>query len=209
VQRLLRLPELLIRGADRDAQAATRAREVETALAIAVLSYCPVRFGNLLGIEIDRHITRHGSGRRRRTLLWFPGEEVKNHQDLGFELPQALATLIDRFIAGHRPALLVAPSRYLFSGREQDRPLDRSALSKRIGRAVRTHLGVDMSPHNFRHLAGLVYLTSHPGEFETVRRLLGHASSSTATDAYVGLEVDAAHRAYVSLLDTLREDRHG
>jgi integrase len=206
VVRLLRLPETMIQGIRRGAPAETRALSFETALAIAILTYCPVRFGNLRSITIDGHIVRHGQGRGRRVLLHFPAEEVKNRQSATFELPPALVAMIDCFITVHRPALVGAPSRFLFTSRSADAPVDADTLSRRMAKAIRHHLGLDLSPHNFRHLSGLVYLSHHPAEFETVRRLLGHASSSTATDFYVGLETDAAHRAYVSLLGALRGD---
>jgi len=43
-------------------------------------------------------------------------------------------------------------------------------MSKVIYKAT----GLRMNAHLFRHLAGMLYLAQNPGDYETVRRLLGH-----------------------------------
>ena len=42
--------------------------------------------------------------------------------------------------------------------------------------------------HQFRHAAGAIVLQRRPGEYELVRRLLGHRNVQTTVNAYVGLE---------------------
>ena len=62
----------------------------------------------------------------------------------------------------------------------------------------RGHLGIHMSPHQFRHLAGSSYLDDNPEDIETARALLGHAWSKT-TQIYVGSSSRRASRAYSRL----------
>lgn len=210
VFQLLTLPERIIDDLSRVKCQKRRAARFETALAIMVLCYCPVRFGNLRSIEIDRHIVRHRTGRKgHRTLLVFPDSEVKNRREITLLLPPAIESMIDLFVSEHRPHLIEVPSRYLFSKRSDDAPIGALTLSKRITDAIRADLGRTMTPHNFRHLAGLVYLQVNPDGFHAVSRLLGHANSSTATQAYTGLETDAAHEAFTRLLDTIRRADDG
>jgi integrase len=45
-----------------------------------------------------------------------------------------------------------------------------------------------MTVHQFRHAAGALILQHRPGEYELVRRLLGHRNVQTTVNAYVGLE---------------------
>jgi integrase len=45
-----------------------------------------------------------------------------------------------------------------------------------------------MTVHQFRHAAGALFLQSRPGEFELVRRVLGHRNVQTTVKAYIGLE---------------------
>jgi integrase len=48
--------------------------------------------------------------------------------------------------------------------------------------------GLLMTVHQFRHAAGAIILKRRPGEYELVRRLLGHRNVQTTINAYVGLE---------------------
>ena len=48
--------------------------------------------------------------------------------------------------------------------------------------------GLRMTVHQFRHAAGALILQRRPGEYELVRRLLGHRNVQTTINAYVGLE---------------------
>ncbi len=49
-----------------------------------------------------------------------------------------------------------------------------------------------LTPHQFRHLAAKLYLDQHPGNYEVVRRVLGHKSIKTTVNFYTGLETRAA-----------------
>ena len=45
-----------------------------------------------------------------------------------------------------------------------------------------------MTVHQFRHAAAALILQHRPGEYELVRRILGHRSVQTTINSYVGLE---------------------
>jgi integrase len=45
-----------------------------------------------------------------------------------------------------------------------------------------------MTVHQFRHAAGALILQRRPGEYELVRRLLGHRNVQTTINSYIGLE---------------------
>ena len=57
-----------------------------------------------------------------------------------------------------------------------------------------------MTPHQFRHLAAKLYLDAHPGDYETVRRLLGHRSVATTTSFYYELSSMMANQRYGELV---------
>ena len=48
--------------------------------------------------------------------------------------------------------------------------------------------GLRMTVHQFRHAAGAIILKHRPGEYELVRRFLGHRNVQTTINFYVGLE---------------------
>jgi integrase len=57
-----------------------------------------------------------------------------------------------------------------------------------------------MTVHQFRHAAAAVYLKHHPGNYETVRRLLGHRDIQTTIKFYCGFETIAATEAFGRLI---------
>ncbi|MCZ6528786.1 MAG: hypothetical protein O6949_00455, partial [Chloroflexi bacterium] len=44
------------------------------------------------------------------------------------------------------------------------------------------------------------YLQEHPGDYETARQLLGHASVATTVNFYIAFEAIAARKRYAELI---------
>jgi len=57
-----------------------------------------------------------------------------------------------------------------------------------------------MTVHQFRHFAAKLYLDHHPGDYETVRRLLGHKSIATTIRFYQELDTATAVRRYTDIV---------
>jgi integrase len=65
--------------------------------------------------------------------------------------------------------------------------------------------GIRITVHQFRHAAAALILKHDPGNYEFVRRLLGHRSIQTTIDFYCGLEnIQASERFGDIVLDQLR-----
>ena len=64
--------------------------------------------------------------------------------------------------------------------------------------------GLRITLHQYRHAAAAVYLKHHPGDYETVRRFLGHRNIRTTVKFYCGLETIQATRM---LGDVVRQHR--
>lgn len=205
LQRLLDLPARLLDQAESQSNPQKAALRVETAVMVGLLLYCPIRIGNLTGIDIERHLVRVGRGPGERVHLVFRAGEVKNRVELEFPLPEGLARLIEHFIQVHRAHLTEHQGRWLFSQRKADAPMSRHTAGKRISKTIRSELGLAFNPHLFRHLAAHIFLQANPGNYDLVRRLLAHKSTSTALDFYTGIETDTANRAFASLIDRLKE----
>ena len=52
--------------------------------------------------------------------------------------------------------------------------------------------GIKLTPHQFRHTAAKLFLDKYPGQYEVVRKVLGHKSLSTTYSHYAGAETKAA-----------------
>lgn len=196
IEKFLLLPENIRRryGA-RALDNRVSAVKIQLALAIELLTVAPVRNKNLVNIRLGENLIDRGTGRRRRVHLYFPDEDVKNDQFVEFELLPPTITLLDFYMQSARPKLLRAASDYLFPG-SKGGPKDGALLSEQIADLVECEVGVRLTSHQFRHLAGFLYLKENPGGHEVVRRLLGHKSIETTIRFYVGMEVQDAVRHY-------------
>ena len=77
----------------------------QLAVAIAILTFAPVRLSNLVSIELGKNLIKPG-GLNTPYWLVFPHYDVKNRVDLNFQFDQPLTDLIDEYVHEFRPALL-------------------------------------------------------------------------------------------------------
>jgi integrase len=173
------------------------------ALAVQLLLAAPMRLGNLARLELDRHLLRVGTGKRLHYQLLIPGAEVKNGQPIELPLPAAASALLELYRTRVRPVLAAPGTVWLFPGKHGNKAL--VTLGGQISRLLARELGVRLTPHQFRHLIGFIYLREHPHGIEVVRALLGHRSIATTLSHYAGLEGAAAARQYDATLRLIAE----
>jgi integrase len=177
----------------RDQAAAKAAITAQMAIAIALLTVAPVRAANLTSIRLDENLIRPG-GPGTNFVLTFPHYDVKNRVDLTFELDEYVTELIDEYVQNFRPALMRGSNEdWLFPGSKRG-PKDSHLFGIQITDRIERITGVRMTIHQFRHAAAAIYLKHRPGDYETVRRFLGHRNIRTTVNFYCGLETIQATR---------------
>jgi integrase len=195
------LPERLMAEAKKTiAHAPQRASlSAQVAIGIALLTFAPVRISNLVGIRLGQHLVRP-AGLDGNYLLSIPSNEVKNRVPLEFPLDAELSKLIDRYIHEFRPHLIDTTNNdQLFPGvRKFKRAVN--SFGVRIARTLEEEIGVRITCHQFRHAAAAIILRNDPGNYEFVRRVLGHKSIKTTQNFYIGLETMEANRHYGRIL---------
>jgi Phage integrase family len=171
----------------------------EVAVGVAIETVAPARASNLATIRLDENLIRPGDI-GSNYLLVFPHYDVKNRVDLTFELDDYVTGVIDEYIQNYRPTLLRgANSDWLFPGlygEAKDPHLFGIQVTDRIQKAT----GLRITLHQFRHAAAAIYLKHHPGDYETVRRLLGHRNIRTTINFYCGLETIQASREFGKII---------
>lgn len=201
LRRLLVLPEQLFeRGSQRN-DSKQAALEQEDALAIAILQFCPIRRKNLFSIHLDHNLHRPGDG---RVFLVFEEDEVKNFRRIEFELPDHVVGMIDRFLQTRSLRLCPAGTPWLFARRDGSGPANANYFCTKVKQRIQKEIGLTMNVHLFRHLAAQVWLTSNPGQYEVVKRLLGHSNLSQTLNAYAGFEAGTSVRLFAEVLQTAR-----
>lgn len=178
------------------------AHRVMLAFASHLLLNVPMRIGNLTGLELDRHFVRIRVGGRVTTHIVIPENEIKNDRALEVELRADTARLFSVYCDDYRPRLASTENTWLFPNDEGKR---RNTLS--FGVAISDFLfreiGIRINVHLFRHLGAKLYLPEHPGDIETVRLILGHASTDTTLKAYADLRTGPAFRRYDDFIANL------
>lgn len=201
VQRLLGFPDEELGRALKAKSPIRRAKGVERALAIAVVLHSGLRAKNLRSLRLDTNLIRFGE----RVLVRLSEDETKTHAALEIELPTEVITLLDRFVGEHRSALPGAEGPYLFPG-ETGGARSYAAIRDAVGRPLRKHAGIEISPHLYRHVIAKIVAERRPELLADVSRHLGHKSFNTTYQSYLGTEGPAASRRLNRLLETTRHD---
>ena len=176
------------------------------AVQILILTRAPIRIGNLLAIKLDHNLKRM-PGATPGYQLQFPHYDVKNRVDLEFFFDGVTAELIDQYIQDFRPfAGQGQMGDWLFPG-EDGKSRSSSHASAYIAETLEERIGLRVTAHQFRHAAAAIILKQKPGEYEFVRRILGHRSITTTIKYYTALESFAASKIFGGLVEDLVMDR--
>ncbi len=200
-QRMVNLPEQLMRQARllQDHAPACAAVLAQIAVAVAILTVAPVRLGNLTGIRLEEHLTKPG-GPDSTYWLVFRKYDVKNRQPLQFKLDETVTGIIDEYVHDFRPRLLRGSNAdWLFPG-ERGNCKNKISFSTQIVDRVEEWTGVRITVHQFRHAAGALILKHHPGNYELVRRILGHKSIETTRKFYCELDTTQASEIFAQII---------
>jgi integrase len=200
LRRLVELPDRLWAEVKRDKTASFRTvLKAQAALAIGILCYMPIRPQNLCALKFDEHIYLH-EGWGAISSLELPAAEVKNRTEAGFDIPLHLAKMLIEYrnrlvpkVIGRRPESLFIKA--------DGSAKNQWAVAWLIRSVLRRRAGLQLSPHQFRHLSAKVALDAEPGNFESVRQLLGHKSVRTTVNAYAGISSRRAARHHQNLID--------
>jgi len=202
LQRLLDLPDVLMRRAKSVPSPNKAAHTYLWGLVIEILTVAPMRIGNLAALRIDSHLVRP-EGPRGPIILCLVEGETKNRRAHEYPLPAATARKLDHYLRQHRPHLIDDPDcPWLWPDRKGHHKSP-TTMSERITKLIYRETGLHLTPHQFRHLAAKLILQARPGEFELARQVLGHRHTSTTIHFYAGMQA----REAVTLYDEIVEQR--
>jgi len=205
LRHLVNLPDHLWR---RGRRSESRSRywfvELQNALAIDILLHSPLRIEDLGALKFDEQV-HWPQGKGKPALVVLRQGKVPDADPLEVELP---VTLSDRLFAFRNEiALAVIGCRpdFLFVS-AKGKPRTLATLRVAIQRAALRHVGIRITPHQFRHLAAKIHLDANPGAYEVVRQFLGHKTLRTTTRFYAGPDTRRAGRAHAALIQKLRDE---
>jgi integrase len=202
--KLLNLP-LKVADEFRAVKVATvrQALRMQMAALLDLLLHVPMRIRNPSELDLATTIIPPIAGSIGCWRISIPACEVKNQWAIDAPLGEELGAILDRYVTTFRPVLSKRSTTALFVGQRGARK-GSSALSKQLAGFVRREIGVIIHAHLMRHLAAHLYLLANPGDYETVRRLLGHKKIETTIRLYEGLLTDDAFARYDGLIEEMR-----
>jgi integrase len=192
-----RLPWQLMQEANaiRERAPVKAAGLAQLAVAIGILTVFPVRLGNLGTIRIGENLIRPG-GPETPYWLVFSGCDVKNRIKLETLFDADLTELIDDYIHDYLHVLLRGSNEpWLFPGMDRGHK-GLATLSSQITKRIHKSTGLLITVHQFRHAAAALILRVKPGNYEYVRRILGHRNLQTTINFYIGLETAQATQEF-------------
>lgn len=172
-----------------------KAVEAQMAAAIALLQAAPIRRKNLVELDLSRNLI----GRGKRLYLVIEGEDVKNDEPIDFELPLQTVEVLAWYVREHRLLLLGGASNALFPGKN-GKPKHPTGFGTQISKTVFRYTGMRFNTHLFRHAGGKIFLDARPGQYEVMRRVLGHRSITTTTSIYAGAETRSAGSHFAAVI---------
>jgi Phage integrase family len=207
--RVVNLPEQLMQQARLQRRhAPVRAAVLaQIAVSVAILTVAPVRLGNLASIRLGENLSKPGGP---HSIFWltFRKYDVKNGVPLQFKLDETITSIIDEYVHNFRPALMRGSNAdWLFPG-ETGAYKEKISFSTQIVDRVQKSTGLRITVHQFRHAAGALILKHRPGEYELVRRILGHKSVQTTINFYLDLETTQASEIFTDIVRQQFDFRH-
>jgi hypothetical protein len=186
--RVVQLPQTLMAEARlwRHQAPVKAAITAQIATAIAILTFAPIRLGNLIQIKLGENLIKPGDLKDPYWLV-FPHYDVKNRVRLQFKLVPQLCAIIDEYTDDYRPVLLRGSNAAWLFPRETGDIKTSRTLNIQITDRIEKGCGLRITAHQFRHAAAAIFLKAHPGEYETIRQLLGHRNIQTTMNFYVDL----------------------
>jgi hypothetical protein len=194
------LPDRLWAEVKRDQQPDFRTVvKAQAAIAIGILTCMPIRPQNLCRLKFDEHIFLK-EGRGAISSLELAADEVKNKTEAAFDIPPHLAKMLIDYRTRLVPKVIGRRPDGLFI-KADGSAKSQWAVAWLIRTVLRRRTGLQLSGHGFRHLSAKTILDREPGNFETVRQLLGHKSLRMTVSAYAGISSRRAARHHQHLLE--------
>jgi len=200
VARYLGLPSEIRRDVEKS-KANNKSRAVLASLtaAVALEQVVPIRRKNLAALSLTKNLVQRGNG----LYLVLNEDETKNEIAIEFELPDETVEILAWYVREWRSILLLQPNDALFPG-ESGQSKHPNTLGKQISEVLERYLGIEFNTHLFRHVGGKIFLDSKPGQYEVVRRVLGHKSLATTTSIYTGAETRSAGQLFAQVINDRR-----
>jgi len=177
---------------------------LQTAAAVEILLFCPMRIRNLANLDTERHLRWIKDRKSLRLIIEIPAVEVKNDKPLRYELTGTGAELVRDYIDSFRPSLYPGPTTAVFP-KMNGTYRNEGDLSQQIKRHCFQETGLTVNAHLFRSLASKIHNLVCAGDAATISHVLGD-KITTVMRAYTQFEQKSALDHYQNSVRKVRND---
>ena len=204
---MARLPATLLKVAkEMGKPTVASAKLVRTALFLSLAQDTALRAGNLMGIDLHKHLSLQQSrGRSPIADLVIPASEVKNDVEIATRLTAETASLLQIWLQDYRCTQIAIDcmTSWLFPNTKGTHRSVGQALEDVKDLAAR-YAGLDVTPHLMRAFVGKVILDEQPDGHAIVQQVLGHKSLRTTIKYYAPIRPAQARARYHEALSRRR-----
>jgi integrase/recombinase XerD len=209
--KLLGLGLSLMETAEGQSTARKRAVDYRDGLMIALLSLCPLRRGNFMGLTLGNSL------RQIKDEWWImiSGDQAKCHAPLEYPWPKLLLAPLKHYIHVHRPILAsrthkgASKIKNQLWASETGSALTEMSFFCVVQMRTKAAFGRAINPHLFRDAAATSMAIYDPQHVRLAAPLLGHRSLSTTEKYYQQALSIEASRDFGATLMRLRNDELG
>jgi integrase len=201
----LNLPYTMMREAERRGTVDPgSARLARCALFLQLLIDTGMRQGNVVGLNMDKHLRPTGGG---GLTIMVEGEAVKNGQEVVAPLRRDTVRMVETYASRYRPIHAgQAASPWLFP-RPDGSHWTTVAANQALQDLTAKHLGFPINPHLVRSLLLEILDREHPGAIALGRDVLGHKSIATTEAHYARRQTARARHTHQAALECFRSRR--
>lgn len=179
-----------------------KAIQFRQALMIGFLNSRPVRRRALLAMTVSEHVEWVSDC----VILHFSKEDMKDAQRRSFTLPDKLVEPFQSYFEVHRPQLLGEKTGDRLWVNQYGNPITEHGLSRELPKITKRHLGEELRPHAFRHIAATSIAEYDPDHVGIIRDLLGHATMKTAERYYNRAGSISSCNGLQSIIEDIRKN---
>jgi integrase len=175
------------------------AKTVRLALLLALCFDNGLRSGNVVAIDLDRHVVRQETSDTVHLVI--SPDEIKNKQGFNGPLRASTVAIWRLYLEKYRAAHMGKPCSWLFPRQGGSHWTQHNAYMD-VTDVCDKLLGLDVTPHLIRALIGKIILDQYPGGHAIVQQVLGHKQLATTVGFYAPIRQTTAR----SILHEILED---
>jgi integrase len=204
---MAKLPATLLKAARKMGKpTVASAKLVRTALFVSLAQETALRAGNLVGIDLHKHLSlQQRCGRLPVADLVIPAGEVKNNVEISTRLTEQTAKLLQFWLNDYRCTQIAinCTTDWLFPKQKGGHRSVSQALEDVKDLSAR-FAGLDVTTHLMRAFVGKIILDEQPDGHAIVQQVLAHKSLKTTVQYYAPVRPAQARARYHGSLSRLR-----